>query len=148
MNHSIRLALVDQDDQFRLAIRGVLESAGNLSVVGEAGDGEETIALVRRFQPDVVLLDLETLQASGLQVVAQMSRQFPAVKIIVLNAPGQAPLVLDALRKGALGHLAKGRTRPGEIVAAIRAVSRGEAVLSPDIAGQMLDDVLGQVPHD
>jgi len=148
MGHPIRLALVDRDDQFRLAMCRSLDSMDGVTVVGETSDGEETLALARRSRPDVVLLDLETLQASRLPVVAQMSQQVPHVGIIVLHAPGQEPLVLDALRDGALGHLVKGQARPDEIVAAIRTVSRNEAVLSPEIAGQILDDVVPQVSRD
>jgi DNA-binding NarL/FixJ family response regulator len=144
MCHSIRLVIVDQDDQFRLATCRFLESIDDVILVGEASEGKEVLALARRSQPDVVLLDLEALQPSELQVVAQVSQQFPHIKIIVLNVPGQEMMVLDALRLGALGHLVKGKAKPDEIVAAIRTVSRNEAVLSPDIVGQILDDIVPQ----
>jgi DNA-binding NarL/FixJ family response regulator len=146
MSHSIKLVIVDQDDPFRLAICRFLESIDDVTVVGEASEGKETLALARRSQPDAMLLDLETLRMSGMQIITQVSQLFPHIKIIVLNMPGQEPMVLDALRQGALGHLIKGKARPEEIVAAIRMVSRNEAVLSPDIAGQILNDVVSQ-PH-
>ncbi len=142
MSQSIRLALVDQDGEFRQTIHESLEGAVDVTIVGQAGDAGQLLTLVGSSRPDVVLLDLATLHAHGLQVLAQLGVQFPHVGTIVLHAPGQGPLVLEALQQGALGHLAKDKAGREKIVAAIRAVSRQEAVLSPDIAGQVLDNVV------
>ncbi len=141
MAESIRALIVDGDTLFRRATRTVLESSGCVTVVGEAKDGAEAIELLREFEPDVILLDIDTLHAEGLQTVARINELYPNGKIIMLNNHGQEHLVLDAFRRGARGHLVKGRNDAVEILAAIQAVGRGESVLSPFMAGWILDEI-------
>ena len=145
VNDSIRVLIVIDDDVLCQRMRRALENAAGVISVGQARDGEKAIDLMREMRretrPDVVLLDTDAPRASNLQTVGQMRELFPYTKIIVLNDAGQEELVLQALREGALGHLVKDKARPSEIVQAIRAVSRGEAIFSPGIAGWMLDEV-------
>jgi DNA-binding NarL/FixJ family response regulator len=140
MANPIKVSIVDDDDVFRQGMRAWLESADGITVVGEARDGQQAITLIRETRPDVVLLDIGTRHASSLQAVAQVCAWFPQTRIIVLHDAGQEELVLDALRQGALGHLVKGKIQPAGVVQAVRAVSRGEAILSPDIAGCILNE--------
>jgi len=143
----IKVSIVDDDDLFRQRTRALLESADGIAVVGEAKDGQQAIALIRQTRPDVILLTVGTRHASNLQTVVQIGELFPHTRIIVLNDDGQEQLVLEAFREGALGHLVKGKARPAEIVQAVRAVSRGEAILSPGVAGCMLDEVIQRQQH-
>ena len=138
----MKVLVVDDNDLFRRRTCALFESAEGITVVGEAKDGQRAIALIGEACPDIVLLNVGTPQASNLQMVGQIGELFPHIKIIVLNDEGQEQLVLEALRRGALGHLVKGKTRPAEIVEAVRAVGKGEAVLSPGVAGCMLDEYL------
>jgi DNA-binding NarL/FixJ family response regulator len=131
----IKVVIVDDDDAYRQRIRALLEGTDGITLVGEAKDGREAPALIHETRPDVTLLDVGALHAT------QIGELFSRIKIIVLNKNGQEQLVLGALGKGALGHLVKEKARPAEIVQAIRAVGRGEAILSPGIAGWMLDEV-------
>jgi DNA-binding NarL/FixJ family response regulator len=138
----MKVLVVDDNDLFRQRTCALLERVEDITVVGEAKDGQRAIALIRETCPDIVLLGIGTPQASNLQMVVQIGELFPHIKIIVLNDEDQEQLVLEALKRGALGHLVKGKTRPAEIVEAIRAVGKGEAILSPGVAGCMLDEYL------
>lgn len=147
MNGPLKVLIVDNDDSFHQKTRALLESTEGITVVGEARDGREAIALVRETCPDVILLDIDTPHASNLETVVQIREQFPHIKIIVLHGDGQEQLALDALRKGALGHLVKEKAQPAEIVRAIRTVGRGEAIISPSTAGRILDEVIQEQQH-
>jgi len=141
MGAPIKTLVVDGDAPFREAIRALLENAEGMTVVGEAQDERAAIALVRELQPDVILLDVGTLSADGLRSVAQIRELSPESKVIMLGVRGQERLVLDAFRKGARGHLVKGESTLLEIVGAIRSVGRGDAILSPRMAGWILDEM-------
>ncbi len=139
MRDPIKVAIVDDDDTFRRQTRALIEGAELVTVVGEAQDEQGALDLARDQRPDVILLSLETC---GPQAAAQMRKLSPGTQVIVWNAPGQERLVLEAFRQGALGHLVKGQAQPDEIIRAIHIVSRGEAVLSPGMAGHILDEVV------
>jgi DNA-binding NarL/FixJ family response regulator len=147
MGDPIKVSILDDDDSFRQRTRELLETAGGIMVVGEAKNGQEAIALIHETRPDVILLDIGTRQASNLQMVIQICALFPHTKVIVLNDDGQEQLVLEAFRKGALGHLDKRKAQPAEIVEAIRAVGRGKAILSPGVAGRILDEFIQERRH-
>jgi DNA-binding NarL/FixJ family response regulator len=137
VGNQIKVAIVDDDDSFLQKARASLESAGDVTLVGQAGDGQAAVVLIRETHPDIVLLDA----AGYLEQAAQMRELSPA-RIIVLHDEQEEHLALDAFKKGALGHLTRSATRPAEIVAAIRAVSRGEAIISSGVAGRILDQVM------
>lgn len=139
----IKVLIVSNDDLFRQGLDALFETTKDITVAGKAGDIRAAIGLLDGIQPDIVLLDAGAPCAGRPQTaVAQILEPFPQVKIIVLHEEGQEHLVLDALKGGAMGHLVKEQTRPDEIVAAIRAVNRGEVILSSHIAGSMLDEVV------
>jgi DNA-binding NarL/FixJ family response regulator len=134
----IKVFIVDNDDAFRQKTRASLESAEGIVVVGEARDGQKATPLIRETCPDIILLDI----ASNLERLAQICTLSPNTKIVALHDAEQEHLVLNAFKKGALGHLIRSETQPAGIVAAIRAVSRGEAVISSGVAGRILDQVV------
>jgi len=141
VNPPIKVLVIDDDEVFRQRVCKMLECAMGITIAGEAQDRQDALALTHELRPDVVLVDIGTSPAENLRIVAQISRSFPDVRIVVLNKDGQGQQVLDAFRKGALGHLRRDRMQSAELVHAIRAASRGEAVLSPDVAGHILDEV-------
>ena len=154
MNGPIRVFIVDaageytrEDDSFRQRLCTLLGDTEGLTVVGETKEGQQAIALIHEARPDVVLLDIGTQHASNLQIVTQISELLPPTKVIVLHNEGQEQLVLEAFRQGALGHLVRGRIQPAEVIEAIRAVGRGKVVLSPGVAGRMLDKVVQERRH-
>jgi len=131
----VRVVIVDDDDGFRRGMCGWLNGAGDILVVGDLRGGQETLRWLRQVQPDVVLIDVDAASA------AQVRELAADAGVIVLHGAGQETRVLEALRAGALGHLEKPDIRPAQALAAIRAVSRGEAVLSPALAGRIVDEV-------
>lgn len=141
MNSPIRTLIVDHDDLYRQVIRSLLESADGITAVGEARNEGEAADLIPSLEPDVILVDVDTVRSDDLQAVAQITELCPNGKIIVLSGNDQERLVLDAFRKGAQGHLVKGKDELSELVKAIRAVNRGESVLSPGIVGWILDEM-------
>jgi len=147
VNSPIRVFIVDADDSFRQRLCTLLGGTEGVTVVGETKEGQQAIALIHEARPDVVLLDIGTQHASNLQIVTQICELLPPTKVIVLHNEGQEQLVLEAFRQGALGHLIKERIQPARIVEAARAVSRGEAILSPGVAGRMLDKVVHERRH-
>jgi DNA-binding NarL/FixJ family response regulator len=146
VNGPIRVFIVDNDDLFRQKTHAALERAKGITVVGQARDGREAISLIHKTDPDVVLLGIDTSRASNVEPTAQIRESFPHTKIVVLHDEGQEKLVLDVLRNGALGHLDREKAQPAEIVQAIRAVARGEAVISSGVAGRILDQISQKKP--
>jgi two-component system response regulator DegU len=142
MDGSIRILIMDEQDAFRQALRAQLEYADGLTVVGEAGDGQTAIERIGALDPEVILLGLDTPCPDDAQVVACISERYPHVKILVLGAGGgQEGLALDAFRQGAQGYLDKRADPLTEIVAAIRTLNRGGAILDPRMAGWILSEI-------
>jgi len=138
----VKLIIVDSDDAYRRMICAGLASTADITVVGEVADGPAALLGMQETGPDVILVDVTTMEASAPRLVAQIRAVSPGTGILVLHEAGQERAVFDALREGALGHLAKGQAGAREFAAAIRLVSQGKAVLSPGIAGRILDEVI------
>jgi DNA-binding NarL/FixJ family response regulator len=128
----IRVVLADDQALVRAGFRALLDAQPDLSVVGEAGDGAEALALVRRELPDVVLMDIRMPVLDGLAATRQiaMDAQLASVRVIILTTFELDDYVFTALRDGAAGFLVKD-TEPADLVRAVRVVAAGEALLSP-----------------
>ncbi len=135
MGDPIRVAIVDDNERSRQAVREWFDGASNVAIVGERPGGPEVLRWLRHVQPEVLLLDVAALPAEQIRETAAWAR------VIVLHVPDQEPLVLEALRGGALGHLDKTNAHSSQAIAAVRAASRGVAFLSPAMAGRILDEV-------
>ena len=142
----IRVLIVDDHAVVREGIRHVLSSDEGVEVVGEASNGEEALVLVRRFHPDVVVLDLSMPGMSGLEVVAHLRTEAPHTKALVLSIHDQDEYVLESIRAGAHGYLRKDSS-PAEIRSAIRRVDEGGSVLSPDVARQLSSALQNERAH-
>ncbi len=133
----IRVVLVDDHPVVRSGIRGLIEKAVDIELVGEASCGEEAIRLVGEVHPDVLLLDMELPDINGTQVAQQMRQLHPEVKILALSAHDDSVYVRELLELGAAGYLMK-EEAPEAIVDAIRGIAHGEqGWVSRQIAAQM-----------
>jgi DNA-binding NarL/FixJ family response regulator len=140
-NAPINVLIAENNIPFRQAVCAWLKDADGVAVIGEAQDEFEALELARERRPDVVLLDVSLLHANGSEQAAQIGKLYPDSKVIVLSTTDQDLLVLKALKEGAVGYLIKEECLPHEIIEAICAVSRGEAVLTPRMLGGILDEM-------
>lgn len=137
---SLRVVLVDDHVLVRQGLRSLLESTGQVAVVGEAGDAQEAMRVVVGTHPDVVLLDLRLGQEDGLDVAHECREQAPDVRVLVVSASGGSPQLRAALGAGADGYLLKGVTA-GQLVDGLRKVAGGETVIDPAFVPALLDDI-------
>ncbi|MBY8852632.1 response regulator transcription factor, partial [Saccharothrix sp. MB29] len=134
----IRVVIVDDHPVVRDGLRGMLASAGDVEVVGEAADGAEAVAVVRTVSPDVVLMDLRMPGVDGVTAIGRL-RGFPT-RVLVLTTYDTDSDVLPAIKAGATGYLLKDTPRD-ELFRAVRSAARGEAVLSPSVATRLVGQV-------
>lgn len=134
--------LVDDEALVRTGLRLILDSADDLAVVGEASDGREALAAVRRCRPDVVLMDIRMPRMDGLAATSAICSAPGRPAVIVLTTFDADDLVMQALRAGADGFLLKDM-HPRELIRAVRVVARGDAMLSPGVTRSLVTRVAG-----
>jgi DNA-binding NarL/FixJ family response regulator len=142
----IRVLIVDDHPVVRDGLRGVVDGEAGMVVVGEAGTGAEALARVASTGVDVVLMDLRMPEMGGVEAITELRRTAPAVRVLVLTTFDTDRDVLPAIEAGATGYLLKDTPR-AELVRAVRAAHRGEAVLSPAVAGRLMGQVRGPGPE-
>jgi DNA-binding NarL/FixJ family response regulator len=125
MDMPIRVILVDDHAVVRVGIRDVLERAGDISVIGEAEDGETARRLIRENQPNVLVLDIRLPTTSGIEVARWTQAAYPDVAVLIMSAYDDAPFLSAALQAGAKGYILK-TASPEVIVQAIRDVNEGK----------------------
>jgi DNA-binding NarL/FixJ family response regulator len=138
MNDPVRVLVVDDDPLVRGAIGLLLGGLPDIVVAGEAGDGDEVPAAVAGLAPHVVLMDIRMPRVDGIVATERLRAEPGAPEVIVLTTFDADDNVLAALRAGASGFLLKD-TPPERIVAAVRAVAAGEAILSPSVTRRLID---------
>ena len=129
----IRIVLADDHELVRAGIRTLCESLDGVTVVAEAADGNQALKLVEAHHPDVVLMDIAMKTLNGLEATAQIKREFPWVRVIILSMHAEEEYVQQALKAGAASYVLKDAAVP-ELEMAITAVMRGEVYLSPQIS--------------
>ena len=129
--NALRVVLADDHHFFREGLRGMLESAG-VSVVGEARDGAEAVALAAELKPDVVVIDLDIPDAAGAEALRRIATASPEARVVVLTASAEEAEVLEALEAGACSYILKD-TQADELVGGIRQTAVGQVVLSREI---------------
>jgi two-component system, NarL family, response regulator LiaR len=137
--HDVRVLLVDDHDLFRTGLRNLLEGQGIL-IVGEASGGSEALQIVRETAPDVVVMDLNMPGMHGVEATRHMSRDAPLTRVIVLTISDQEQDVMDAILAGACGYLLKDASIQ-DLIQGIESAAVGEALISPHIAGKVLQHV-------
>ncbi|MER6172672.1 response regulator transcription factor [Streptosporangium sp. NPDC001681] len=128
---TIRVAIVDDEELIRVGLRVIIDAQSDLEVVGEAADGAEVLAMVARTRPDVLLMDVRMPAIDGIEATRRLlgaSSEPP--RVLVITTFENDDHVYEALRAGAAGFILK-RTRPPEVVEAVRVVARGESLVFP-----------------
>jgi DNA-binding NarL/FixJ family response regulator len=134
----VRVMVVDDHPMWRDAVERDLIDAG-LDVVAVAANGREALARFPAARPEVVVLDLQIPAPDGVEVTAEIVRQDPAVRVLILSASGEHADVLSAMKAGATGYLVKSASRE-ELVTAVRRVAQGDAVYTAGLAGLVLGE--------
>ena len=140
----IRVLVADDHAIVRSGIRHVLEGEPGFTVVGEASNGAEALALAAELVPDVAVLDISMPGVSGLQAATELRRRCPDTRVLILSMHDNTEYVLESLKAGVHGYLLKD-SAAAELGAAIRAVCRGELFFSPPIARHLGAVVRGEM---
>jgi DNA-binding NarL/FixJ family response regulator len=135
---AIRVLIADDHALVRSGFRAILEALPDVTVVGEAGEGQEAMTLAQKVQPHVVLMDIAMPGLNGIDVTAQLTREMPYVRVIVVSMHASEVYVRRALAAGAAGYLLKD-AEVGELELAVRAAARGDTYLSPTVSGWVIE---------
>ncbi len=142
----IKLMIVEDHELFRTGIQNIMGSMSDVEVVGEASSGEEAIAMARRLEPDLILMDVGLPGISGLETTERILKAQPGIRVIVLTAHSEPPLPARLLDIGASGYLTKGASAE-ELISAVNAVHRGERYIGSEIAQQLALSLLPGTPQ-
>ena len=145
MESKIRVLLADDHVVLREATAELIDHQPDMCVVGQAGTGEETVALARELGPDVIVMDIAMPRLDGLAATRQVVAQSPEIRVLVLTAHEDEQHVLPLLEAGATGYLPK-TVGLNALLEAIRATSRGESVLPPAVASIVVRHLAGKTP--
>ncbi len=133
----IRVILVDDHALVRQGFRRIIEEEPGLSVVGEAGNAQDGVALAKQTRPDVVLMDMSMPDANGIHAAREILRDRPATRILVLSMYSDAQYVRSALDAGVSGYILKSALET-DLTRAVRAVAAGQQYLSPELSGVLI----------
>jgi DNA-binding NarL/FixJ family response regulator len=137
----IRVLLADDQALVRAGFRALLDAQPDITVVGEAADGAQAVQLAQELVPDVVLMDIRMPGVDGLRATAQIAGngRLSGVRVVILTTFDLDEYVFEALRVGASGFLVKD-TEPIDLLHAVRAVARGDALLSPGVTRRLIEE--------
>lgn len=140
MSDKIRILIADDHTIVRKGLRTLLLSEADMEVIGEAVDGVDVVLRTRSLRPDVILLDMMMPRQNGLEAIAQIKREDPDARILILTSFAEDDKVFPAIKAGALGYLLKDSS-PEQLVQAIRDVYQGESSLHPTIALKLIREL-------
>ncbi|MGA4688183.1 response regulator [Micromonospora sp. AB353] len=142
---TVRVVVADDQELIRAGLRTVLDARPDLSVVGEAADGVEAVAVATRTRPDVVLMDVRMPRRDGIAATRDLVAAGNPARVVMLTTFDLDEHVYAALRAGASAFLLKD-TRPADLAEAVRVVARGEALLAPTVTRRLLDRYADRLP--
>ena len=135
----VRVLLADDHAIFREGLAGIISAQPDMQVVGEANDGLEAFVKAQELKPDLILMDVQMPGMDGIEAVKQINQVLPETIIVMLTVRGDDDMLFDALKNGAQGYLLK-EIRSQDLLEMLRGVLRGEAALSPNLAGRVLTE--------
>ncbi len=135
-----RILIVDDHEVVRLGLRSLLDRHPDFEVIAEASNGREAIEKVESYQPNVVVLDIRLPGQSGVEVCQQITEKNPDIKVIMLTSYAEDEMLFAAIRAGAAGYVLK-QIGGNDLVKAIEAVGRGEALLDPSLTQRVFEEV-------
>jgi two-component system, NarL family, response regulator NreC len=139
----VKVAMIDDHPIVRQGLRNLLETDPSFQVIAEADDGITGLELIQRVRPDVLIVDLMMPGLNGLDLIKQVLKTLPRLRIVVLSMQSADLYVVEALNSGAVGYVLK-ETGPSEIIHAIKTVVAGERYLSPKLAQRVIDSSTGR----
>ena len=142
-----RIVLVDDHEVVRLGLKSLLERHPQFEVVGEAGSARDALEQVAATEPDVVVMDIRLPGTSGIEACEQIVDQYPNTKVIMLTSYAEDEMLFSAIRAGASGYVLK-QIASEELVKAIEAVGRGEALLDPAVTQRVFQEVRRAVKEE
>jgi DNA-binding NarL/FixJ family response regulator len=141
----IRLVVADDEAMVRAGLRMVLETEPDLSVVGEAADGEQAVAVVKRCDPDVVLMDIRMPRLDGIAAARRLLELGSRARVLMLTTFNEDDYLYAALRAGTSGFLLK-EAPPEQLVDAVRVVAAGDALLAPAVTRRVIEEFARSTP--
>jgi DNA-binding NarL/FixJ family response regulator len=142
---TIRVVLADDEQLLRVGFRMILDAHDGFEVVAEAADGREAVAAADAQRPDVVVMDVRMPRMDGIAATEAITRKHSDVRVLILTTFDLDEYAFDGLRAGASGFLLK-NAPPDELVAAIRTVAAGDAVVAPRVTRRLLDTFARRMP--
>jgi len=140
----VRIVLADDHTIMRNGLRLLLERQPDLSVVGEANDGREALAVTRRLAPDVVIMDIAMPLLNGIEAAQRISAESPNAAVLILSMHADESYILRSLKAGARGYLLKDSAE-ADLIQAVRAIHSGKAFFSPAVSRVLADDYIRQI---
>ena len=135
----VRVLLADDHALFREGLAGIINNQPDMQVVGEANDGLEAFVKAQELKPDLILMDVQMPGMNGIEAVTQIKQVLPEVIIVMLTVRSDDDMLFEALKNGAQGYLLK-EIRSQDLLEMLRSALRGEAALSPILAGRVLSE--------
>ena len=142
---TIRILVADDQALMRTGFRMILDAEEDLEVVGEAIDGADALRRFERLEPDVVVMDVRMPTMDGIEATRRLTQREPSTRVLILTTFDLDEYVYEALRAGASGFLLKDRP-PEELVAAVRVVASGDALLAPSVTRRLIEEFAKRAP--
>jgi two-component system, NarL family, response regulator DevR len=142
-----RIILVDDHEVVRLGLKSLLERHPQFDVVGEAGSAREALEQVASLKPEVVIMDISLPGTSGIEACEEIVNKFPGTKVIMLTSYAEDEMLFSAIRAGASGYILK-QIGSDDLIKALEAVSRGEALLDPAVTQRVFQEVRRAVKEE
>lgn len=142
-----RILLVDDHEVVRLGLKALLEHHAQFEVVGEASNAKEALEQVGRMHPDIVLMDIRLPGTSGIELCEEIIKQYPETRVVMLTSYAEDEMLFSAIRAGASGYILK-QIGGEDLVRALEAVGRGEAMLDPGVTQRVFQEVRRAVKEE